>query len=167
MGKNKNNNNNNNTSEKNSSSNNETSTTTSNSNKQSTTATTSAAASTSSFKIPKASPIANYADDTLTEREKLLLSKMENMKLYKPKELPKPRLNRNRGWIWVLLEKYNIETALYMIEPWERWILNILLFLFFLLIGYWMVWAYQASIESYNEYVIPTVGKIKEIISSK
>lgn len=130
-----------------------------------------AAASSSSssspkFQIPKASPISIYSDDSLSEREKFLLSKMEKMKLYKPKELPKPRLNRNRGWIHVLLEKYNIETALYMIEPWERWILNTLLILFFLLIGYWAVWAYNASIGNYNEYFVPAVDKIREIISS-
>ena len=129
--------------------------------------TTSSSTSTSSkFQIPKASPIANYSDDTLTDREKFLLSKMENMKLYKPKELPKPRLNRNRGWFHVLLEKYNIETALYMIEPWERWILNTLLLLFFLLIGYWVFWAYEATIENYNDFVVPAVAKIREIISS-
>ena len=134
----------------------------SSSSQQPTTTTTSS----SKFQIPKASPIANYSDDKLTDREKFLLSKMENMKLYKPKELPKPRLNRNRGWFHVLLEKYNIETALYMIEPWERWILNTLLILFFMLIGYWVFWAYEATIENYNEFVIPAVAKIREIISS-
>ena len=126
------------------------------------TTTTSTTATTTKFQLPKASPIANYKDDELTDRQKFLLSKMENMKLYKPKALPPPRLNRNRGWFHVLLEKYNIETALYMIEPWERWILNILLLSFICLICYWTVWTYNASTQYWREYLVPFV---KEIIA--
>jgi hypothetical protein len=107
------------------------------------------------FQIPKASPIANYKDDELTERQKFLLSKMANLKLYKPKELPPPRLNRNRSWLAVLHEKYNIETALYMLEPWERWLLNTMLVLFFVLLGYWAHWLYTAlhSFDAYTAFV--------------
>ena len=99
------------------------------------------------FTLPKASPIANYKDDELTERQRFLLSKMANMKLYKPPVLPPPRQSGKHGWFHRLYEKYNIETALYMIEPWERIILNTLLCFFFALSAYWVWWLWTAVKE--------------------
>lgn len=104
------------------------------------------------FAIPKATPIANYKDDELTERQAFLLSKMANLKLYKPKELPPPRLNRNRGWLHVINEKYNIESALYMLEPWERYLLNTFLLLFVALFAWWSMWLWAASVQLWRDY---------------
>jgi hypothetical protein len=101
-----------------------------------------AAASAASVKPPR-SPIAIYDPDHLTARQASLLARMSNMRLYKPKQLPPPQLGRTRGWLSVLVEKYNIEMALYMVEPWERWLLNTILVLFCALFTYWAVMGYD------------------------
>ena len=117
------------------------------------------------FKIPRASPIANYTDDGLSERQTFLLNKMSKMKLYRPKALPAPRLNRDRGWLKILNEKYNIETALYMLEPWERVLLNTLLVGFILLLAVWTRMLFVASAEAMRDHVVPAFIVVAKMLT--
>jgi len=83
------------------------------------------------------SPISNYDASRLTAKQAQLLSKMGRMGAAPIKALPPATTRtrddcadasapapRRRNPVRALGAKYNVESALYMLEPWERYMLN-------------------------------------------
>lgn len=68
-----------------------------------------------------------------------VMAALADVKVYDhvPDKLLAFNMYRSHGLLWRLSERYNLETGLYMFEPWERCILNTILviFIFFVTIS--------------------------------